>query len=209
MSEQIAPAIKESSDELNPSVVTSAPVAVSSRQRTFGDTIALALATCGVGFIPLAPGTWGSLLGVFLWASVLRVGAAIHRFADSNSWTSLQAESLCMMLAVLALAGLTYAGVWAASRVERLTERKDPGIVVIDEVVGQLITFLFVPRGTGVWTIVAGFFLFRLFDIWKPYPVRRLEILESGLGVMADDVLAGIYAAAVMSLLVFISSFVG
>jgi len=209
MSEEIAPVIKESSDELNPSVVTNAPVVASSRERTFGDTIALAVATCGVGFIPLAPGTWGSLLGVFLWASALRAGAEVYRFADSRSWTSLQSESLCVTLAVLALAGLMYAGVWAASRVERLTERKDPGIVVIDEVVGQLITFLFVPRGTGVWAIVAGFFLFRLFDIWKPYPIRRLEILESGLGVMADDVLAGIYAAAVMSLLVFISSHAG
>ena len=208
MSEEVAPAIKESSDDLNLSVVTSAPVIASSR-RTYGDTIALALATCGVGFIPLAPGTWGSLLGVFLGESALRAGAGVHRFADSNNWTNLQGESLCATLAVFTLAGLTYGGVWAATRVERLAGRKDPGIVVIDEVVGQLITFLFVPRGTGAWAIVAGFFLFRLFDIWKPYPIRRLEILESGLGVMADDVLAGIYAAAAMSLLVFISSFTG
>jgi len=65
-----------------------------------------------------------------------------------------------------------------------------------------LIAFLFVPINAGWWAVVAGFVLFRLFDIWKPYPIRRLEMLESGLGVMADDVLAGVYAAIVMSLLV-------
>jgi phosphatidylglycerophosphatase A len=79
--------------------------------------------------------------------------------------------------------------------------RKDPGAVVIDEVAGQLITFLFVPRDAGLWALVAGFFAFRLFDIWKPYPISRLESLESGLGVMADDVLAGAYAATLMALL--------
>jgi phosphatidylglycerophosphatase A len=64
-----------------------------------------------------------------------------------------------------------------------------------------LIAFLFVPVSAGRWVIVAGFILFRLFDIWKPYPVRRLERLESGLGIMFDDVLAGIYAAIVLGLL--------
>jgi phosphatidylglycerophosphatase A len=76
--------------------------------------------------------------------------------------------------------------------------------VVVDEVAGQLIAFLFVPFNSGWLVILVGFGLFRLFDIWKPYPIRRLEMLESGLGIMADDVLAGIYAAILMSLLVSI-----
>ncbi len=62
-------------------------------------------------------------------------------------------------------------------------------------------TFLFVPWNAGWWAVVAGFLAFRLFDIWKPYPIRRLESLESGLGIMADDVLAGVYAATLMSIL--------
>jgi phosphatidylglycerophosphatase A len=74
----------------------------------------------------------------------------------------------------------------------------------VDEVAGQLVTFLFVPWLAGGWTVFAGFVAFRVFDIWKPYPVRRLEGLGGGLGIMADDLLAGFYAAAVMSLLVAI-----
>ncbi|MBA2339729.1 MAG: phosphatidylglycerophosphatase A [Pyrinomonadaceae bacterium] len=209
MSDEIRAAVKESSDELNPSVVTIAPIAAPPRRRSVKDTIAFSVATCGVGLLPLAPGTWGSLVGVFLWSSALAMSERIYLFATARGWTGLQAESLYTTLAIFALAALTFVGTWAASRVEPLIGRKDPGVVVIDEVVGQLIAFIFVPRSAGVWTLVAGFSLFRLFDIWKPYPIRRLEVLESGLGIMADDVLAGIYAAAVMSLLVFISSFAG
>jgi phosphatidylglycerophosphatase A len=95
-------------------------------------------------------------------------------------------------------------GTWAATRAEKLLGKKDPGAVVVDEVAGQLIAFLFVPWRAGTWAVVAGFVAFRLFDIWKPYPVRRLEDLGGGLGIMADDCLAGFYAAALMSLLVSI-----
>jgi len=95
---------------------------------------------------------------------------------------------------------VTSAGVWAATRVERLQGSKDPGKVVIDEVAGQLITFLFIPFVAPWWVILTGFFLFRAFDIWKPYPIRRLEALESGLGIMADDVLAGLYAATILAI---------
>jgi phosphatidylglycerophosphatase A len=109
---------------------------------------------------------------------------------------SLRTTFMLVMLIVLAIGGI-----WAASRAERLLGRKDPHAVVIDEVVGQLITFLFVPFDAGLWAIVAGFIAFRLLDIWKPYPIHRLEALESGLGIMADDVLAGAYAATLMSLL--------
>src|ERR671917_101291 len=90
-----------------------------------------------------------------------------------------------------------------ATRAEKLLGKKDPGAVVVDEVAGQLITFLFVPwQTTWTWTVALGFIAFRVFDIWKPYPVRRLEGLGGGVGIMADDMLAGFYAATAMSLLV-------
>jgi phosphatidylglycerophosphatase A len=105
---------------------------------------------------------------------------------------------------LLTIIALSLAGIRAATRTEKLLGRKDPGVVVVDEVAGQLMAFLFLPFDAAPWMIFAGFLAFRLFDIWKPYPIRRLEALESGLGIMADDLLAGAYAAALMSLVVTI-----
>jgi phosphatidylglycerophosphatase A len=113
---------------------------------------------------------------------------------------ALTPPALRTTVALVVVIAVTLAGTWAATRAEKLLGKKDPGAVVVDEVAGQLITFLFVPWDAGAWALMLGFVLFRVFDIWKPYPVRRLERLESGLGVMADDVLAGAYAATVMSL---------
>ncbi len=182
-------AVKESSDELGQQVAR-AP-----RARNASDYLALALATWGVGFIPGAPGTYGSAVGVGLYLLVESALARASALAPAR-----------VTFLLLLIAAITFAGVWAATRVEKLLGRKDPGVVVADEVAGQLIAFLFVPINAGWWAVVAGFVLFRLFDIWKPYPIRRLETLESGLGVMADDVLAGVYAAMVLSLLVSIHS---
>ena len=193
---------KESSDEMNPAAVLAGEIAVSpSKVRGASDYVALAVATVGVGFIPLAPGTWGALIGVGLYAMmyVEMTGA----FADIKNAASV--ETLRVSILLITLVILSLAGAWAATRAERMTQRKDPGIVVIDEVVGQLVAFLFVPFSAGVWPLIAGFFAFRLFDIWKPYPIRRLERLESGIGVMADDILAGIYAAIFTGAVVFIS----
>jgi phosphatidylglycerophosphatase A len=86
---------------------------------------------------------------------------------------------------------LLLAGIWGCGIAERHFRRTDPGHAVIDEVVGMLVTLAFVPVGPG--GAIAGFFLFRLFDIVKPWPVRDLERLPGGVGIMADDVLAGIY----------------
>ena len=175
-------------------------------KRSAGDWLALAVATCGVGYLPLAPGTWGSAVGVglyLLFDSVsmrLMTGGAM-RGLHASALTSLRTS--CLLLIVMAF---TLAGIWAATRAEGLLGRKDPGAVVIDEVAGQLMAFLFVPFNTSKWTVVVGFLAFRAFDIWKPYPIRRLEALESGLGIMADDVLAGVYAAILLSLLVSIYS---
>jgi phosphatidylglycerophosphatase A len=160
------------------------------------------VATCGVGYLPVAPGTWGSLVGVGLY--LLARGASLTLFAEAGArgWSLPPLEALRTTTVLVLLIGLTIAGIWAASRTEALLARKDPGVVVIDEVIGQLIAFVFVPAEAGAWAIIAGFVAFRVFDIWKPYPVRRLEGLGGGLGIMADDMLAGFYAAATMSLLV-------
>lgn len=197
--------IKESSDELNqPIVTTGAFIARAPRHRTLPDYLALALATWGVGYLPLAPGTFGSAVGVGIYLLVQSASTQVFAFAAARGWSVEVLESFQVTFMLLLIAGLTLVGIWAASRTEKLLGRKDPGIVVVDEVAGQLIAFLFVPFNSGWWVIITGFIAFRLFDIWKPYPIRRLEALESGLGIMADDVLAGIYAAILMPLVLSI-----
>ena len=198
-------AIKESSDELNPTMVPPAAIgAQSGSSRTAKDYFALAVSTCGVGYLPLAPGTWGSLVGVafylLLWSfsrRVLFANASIRRFTLLEIYT----PQMAFMLTVIFL--FSMGGIWAASRAEQLFQRKDPGIVVIDEVAGQMIALLPGPFYVHAWwSIISAFVLFRAFDIWKPYPIRRLEKLESGLGIMADDIVAGIYALIVNTVLV-------
>jgi phosphatidylglycerophosphatase A len=207
--------VKESSDELNPSVVTTAFIGRAPRERGVRDYVALGVATCGVGFIPLAPGTWGSLVGVGLYVLFNSISNAwlMHDpsvLGDLNESAppllnlmtgTVRALFLRTSALLIVIAAVTYLGIWAATRTERVTGRKDPGIVVVDEVAGQLIAFLFMPWDSPAWMLVVAFLLFRVFDIWKPYPIRRLESLEAGLGIMADDVLAGVYAAALMSLI--------
>ncbi len=194
--------IKESSDELNALVVTRAFIARAPQQRrTARDYLALGIATCGVGYMPLAPGTWGSAIGVGIYLLLRAVSTEVFAFATARGWNLPPLESFRTTSELLLLIVISIVGIWAASRTEPLLGRKDPGAVVVDEVAGQLVTFLFVPWDSGWWAIVAGFLAFRLFDIWKPYPIHRLEALESGLGIMADDLLAGAYAATLMSLL--------
>ncbi|HEY2962197.1 MAG TPA: phosphatidylglycerophosphatase A [Pyrinomonadaceae bacterium] len=144
------------------------------------DYAALAIATWGVGYMPLAPGTFGSLVGLGIF---LLLGS--------------------LPLQLLAIIAITWAGIWAASRTERILGLKDPGKVVVDEVAGQMIALLPVwafARGPFKTSIIISFTLFRLFDIFKPYPARKFESLRGGLGIMADDLVAGVYAASVLSL---------
>ena len=191
---------KESSDDLNAPLSGSA-VAEPSTQRTAKDYLALAIATCGVGYLPLAPGTWGSLVGVGLYLLLQSVTPPFIRlWAKPNRLMLLWSIFIAIELLLITL--ITLVGIWAASRTERLTGKKDPGKVVIDEVAGQLIALLpIVPRLDPGWlSIIVAFVLFRLFDIVKPYPARRLEKLESGLGIMSDDIVAGAYAAVATSL---------
>jgi phosphatidylglycerophosphatase A len=132
---------------------------------------ALALATClGVGYVPLAPGTVGSLAGLAVWALL------------PSDWR----------LQALAIVVLFAAGSWSASAAERHFKSTDPGPVVIDEVMGMLVTLWLVPVG---WVgAFIGFLCFRVFDVIKPYPANRLEDLHGGVGVMADDGMAAVYA---------------
>jgi phosphatidylglycerophosphatase A len=144
---------------------------------------AICLATWfGCGYSPVGPGTAGSLGAIALaWPLVSALG-----------WGQLH-------LAFLA-AALTAPGIWAAGVTARVKGLKDPGIVVVDEVIGQWITLVGASRfNWKSWLI--GFVLFRLFDIWKPWPARRLEALPSGTGIVADDVMAGVYGAAALWLL--------
>jgi len=83
-------------------------------------------------------------------------------------------------------------GIWSGGRVERVLGEKDPGIIVIDELAGMALSVLFVPRTIPV--LLVAFFLFRLFDVWKPFPAHESQSLTGGLGVMVDDLIAGVYA---------------
>ncbi|MGH9883191.1 MAG: phosphatidylglycerophosphatase A family protein [Pyrinomonadaceae bacterium] len=199
--------IKESSDELNPPVVAPASATIATPTRSYKDYLALAIATCGVGYLPLAPGTWGSLVGVCIYFAVqsltfwlIRAFAPLQDIAPFSPWSVFVAAQLLLITII------TLVGIWAASRAEKLLARKDPRKVVIDEVAGQLIAFLPIVRflDPGWLTIISAFLLFRLFDIIKPYPVRQLESLESGLGIMADDVVAGAYAAVLVSIVAIV-----
>jgi phosphatidylglycerophosphatase A len=194
---------KETSDALSASV---AGVEVPRGRRRAGDYVALAVATCGVGLIPLAPGTWGSAVGVLVYLAVGRAAQVSFDYAV-RYWLDLSPQTFPVFLTtalLLVIFVVSIVGTRAATRAEKLFGKKDPGAVVVDEVAGQMVAYLFAPWGTGWWAIVAGFVAFRVFDIWKPYPVRRLEGLGGGLGIMADDLLAGFYAASVLSLLIAI-----
>jgi len=137
----------------------------------------------GIGHIRPGPGTWASAATMLLWA------ALAHALAYP-----LHTPILIVFAVVVTLVGIP-----AATRVARASAKKDPSFVVIDEVAGQLISLIAVPLE---WkTFLAGFILFRVFDILKPPPVRQLERLPEGTGIVLDDVGAGIYALAVMQLL--------
>ncbi|MBI3932855.1 MAG: phosphatidylglycerophosphatase A [Acidobacteria bacterium] len=133
---------------------------------------ATALATgFGSGYSPFAPGTAGSAVGLLLF------------------WPL---QALPPAQQVVAVAVVFFLGVAASTHVARRAGLDDPGCVVVDEVVGQWVTLLFLPWTPGV--ALAGFFLFRVMDVIKPYPARDLEALHGGWGIMADDLVAGIYA---------------
>ena len=205
-------AIKESSDELNPTVTTTDEAVPAPRAARSGkDYLALAIATCGVGYLPLAPGTWGSLVGIGVY--VLVRGIAMKLFfgaAAGRNFTLLHVYYGVVAFELAVIVMITLFGIWAASRTEKLSGRKDPSKVVIDEVAGQFIALIPVPfvLGAAWWSTILAFVLFRIFDIVKPYPARRFESLHGGLGIMADDVVAGVYAAVVVAVAVVASWYI-
>lgn len=124
------------------------------------------------GYLPYAPGTFGSLIGVGLFFII---------------------NGLSPVYYLLALFLLFIIGVYLSDRAEALFARDDPSQIIFDEILGLLVAIALIPNGIG-W-IIAGFFLFRFFDIFKPYPIRDIEKrFNGGLGIMLDDVAAGVYA---------------
>ena len=136
----------------------------------------------GIGHLPLGPGTWASAVTVLLW------------------WVAARAMNPQWLLPAAALisAAVMLIGIPTSTVVARESGRKDPGFVVIDEVAGQMIALIGAPLN---WKyLLAGFILFRSFDIVKPFPLRRLEKLPEGTGIMMDDVGAGLYALVLLQL---------
>jgi phosphatidylglycerophosphatase A len=123
----------------------------------------------GAGYAPVASGTVGSFVTVVaIWLL-----------------------PLTQLLIAVALVVVILVGIWAGSRVERVLGKKDPGVIVIDEVAGMLLSVILLPRTIPV--LITAFLLFRLFDIWKPFPARESQALTGGVGVMVDDLIAGFY----------------
>ena len=145
--------------------------------------LAVFIATVGYcGYFPFAPGTVGSAAGLVVYLLVW--------------WTQSPVVEGSLIVAVYAI------GIWAGTAAERYFGGIDPGPVVIDEVLGMLITLAFMP--VGLWTAIAGFVLFRIFDVIKPFPAGRFERLHGGLGVMSDDAMAAVYANLSLRLTVYL-----
>lgn len=164
------------------------------------DYIALALTTWGVGYLPGAPGTYASMIGVFIYLGIALIEANVGLDFLDRGFRLEQATALIWAANAVLLTICSLVGIWASGRSIPLLGNDDPPEAVVDEVMGQLITFLFVPFGLGWPFIVAGFLLFRLFDIWKPYPIDDLQVLPGGLGICADDIVAGVYAGICLAI---------
>ena len=148
------------------------------------NNIATALASVFyIGFIPGAPGTYGSLAAV----------AALYFIGQYGGWV--HPGALLVGVGIITILGIA-----ASAIASKKAGDEDPSFVVIDEVAGQALTFFCIPF--SVTNIVLGFAMFRLFDIFKPWPIRKLEPLPHGIGIMADDLLAGVYACALLHIVI-------
>ncbi len=133
----------------------------------------------GVGYSPIAPGTLGTLVAIPIYYFLSEIPPPLYE---------------------ITLVGFFFLSVWISENAERFFGKKDDQRIVVDEIVGFLITMLWVPK--TVPFIIIGFFLFRFFDILKPFPIRRLEKrLKGGYGVVLDDVAAGVYGSIVLHLI--------
>jgi phosphatidylglycerophosphatase A len=169
--------------------------ASASLQRKPGFALFIATAA-GLGYLPKAPGTWGSLAGAALyvlvgWLTSIRSLPMMNLERDVNFWRSGVSPALVAIPAAIIVAVV---GLWASDLVSKYSSIKDPQFVVVDEVSGQQLTYL-LGAAAGNWKyLLLGFILFRVFDIWKPFPARQAESLPGGWGIMADDWIAAIYA---------------
>lgn len=165
------------------------------------DYFSLALTTCAVGYIPLAPGTFGSAVGVLIYLLCGFIEAKANFYFLQNNWLDAQMTACIHAVNLILFLLFCFLAVWASGRAAKLFQTKDPQKVVVDEVIGQLTVFMFVPFGVSWKLVLAGFVLFRLFDIWKPYPINFLENLPTGIGVCADDILAGVYGGICLAVI--------
>lgn len=157
------------------------------RRRTWADRLVIFLASgFGLGYIPGAPGTYGSVLGLLLYSVVLPAPDSAEYLLRYSQW----------------IAALLLGGVFLADRLSRMNQDPDPRVVVVDEVLGQFLAIFLLPLKW--FYLVAGLCLFRFFDVIKPFPIRRLERIRGGYGIVFDDVLAGIYANLVLHFVRFL-----
>ncbi len=173
--------------------------------KSFWDYFSLAFTTCGVGYLPLAPGTWGSIVGVLIYLGIVSAEARSIKYFVANGFGITEITAWFWVLNLVLFLILCLVGIRTSGRAAKIFGDKDPQKIVIDEVMGVLLVFLFVPFLTSWWLIFAGFFFFRLFDITKPYPIDYLQNLPAGIGVCADDLLAGFYGGICLSILYAIS----
>lgn len=162
------------------------------RQRIPG----LIATVAGIGYAPVAPGTFGALVGVGFWAVIqsryapdMRAGfpLIVPTIAARAHWALFWLLPATLLVAIV--------GVWASRRVADAAGAKDPQYVVVDETSGQMLAYCLALAPLNWKYLILGFILFRAFDIWKPFPARQFESLPGGWGIMADDWAAGIYAA--------------
>ncbi len=139
----------------------------------------------GLGYSPVVSGTVGSLGGVLFYFLFAYFKIPLHYY-------------------LLFLLLLTWIGIWASSKLEKELSEKDPGVIVIDEVVGMMLTYIAVPLSG--WNLVIGFILFRILDITKPFPARNCEHLHGGIGIMLDDVVSGLYACLLLHAIILLTS---
>lgn len=156
--------------------------AVAEQKKETGFFLRAFLTGFGAGYLPVAPGTWGSIeaLGIVLL----------------TYWLVPAQAFLILLLLLVVLVPL---GVMGATRLARIENDPDPSKIVIDEAAGQMLTLVFVAP--SLWALLVGFLLFRFFDIVKPFPIRRSERLPGGIGIMCDDILAGVYAGILLKIL--------
>jgi phosphatidylglycerophosphatase A len=135
----------------------------------------------GVGYSPIAPGTLGTFVAILIYYFLSEISPPLYE---------------------ITLIGFFFLSVWVSENAERLFRKKDDQRIVIDEIIGFLITMLWVPK--TIRFVIIGFFLFRFFDILKPFPIRRLEKgFKGGFGVVLDDVVAGVYANIVLQIICY------